>query len=46
MVFLGNVQAGTALSTARVTLGGTVSGVVDVTIVAGATTVLTAIVSP
>jgi hypothetical protein len=46
MVFLGNVQAGTALSTVKVTLGGTVSGVVSVTIVAGATTVLTAIVSP
>jgi hypothetical protein len=46
MVFLGNIQAGTALSTARVSLGGTVSGTVDVTIVAGATTVLTAIVSP
>lgn len=46
MVFLGNVQAGTALSKAKVTLGGTVSGTVEVTIVAGATTVLTAIVQP
>ena len=46
MVFLGNVQAGTALSKAKVTLGGTVSGTVEVTIVAGATTVLTAIVKP
>lgn len=46
MVFLGNVQAGTALSKAKVTLGGTVSGVVEVTIIAGATTVLTAIVQP
>lgn len=46
MVFFGNVQAGTSLSPAKVTLGGTASGVVEVMIVAGATTVLTAVVSP
>lgn len=46
MVFIGNVPAGTALSPATVTLGGTVSGRVQVMILAGATSVLTAIVTP
>jgi len=46
MVFLGNVPVGTALSPVSVTLGGSVKGRVEVMIVAGATSVLTAIVTP
>lgn len=46
MLFFGNVPAGTALSPVTVNLSGTVTARVEVTIVAGAISVVTAVVSP
>jgi hypothetical protein len=45
MIFLGNVQAGSAITTVTVALSGAASARVDVAIMAGATTVVTAIVT-
>lgn len=45
LILLGNLQAGTALSTMRVTLSGPSTARVDVQIVAGATTFVTAVVA-
>jgi hypothetical protein len=45
LLLLGNLQAGTALSTLRITLSGASSARVDVEIVAGATTLVTAVVA-
>jgi hypothetical protein len=46
MIFFGNVQAGSALSTASISLTGAVTARVDVKLVAGAVTVVSAIVNP
>jgi hypothetical protein len=46
MIFLGNVDAGSALSTTTVALSGTATAQVEVAIQAGALTVATAVVSP
>jgi hypothetical protein len=46
MIFFGNVQAGSALSSVSISLRGAVTKRVDVKVVAGAITVITAIVSP
>lgn len=45
LVVLGNLQAGTALSTVRITLSGSATAGVDVETVAGATTLVTAVVA-
>ena len=45
LILLGNVQAGAALSTLRITLSGASTSRVDVEIVAGATTLVTAVVA-
>jgi hypothetical protein len=46
MIFFGNVPAGSALSEAKIVLSGAASVRVDVTIAAGAVSVVTAVVSP
>ena len=46
MIFFGNVQAGSALSSVSISLRGAVSTRVDVKVATGAVTVVTAIVSP
>jgi hypothetical protein len=46
MIFFGNVQAGSALSSVSISLRGAVTTRVDVKVAAGAVTVITAIVSP
>jgi hypothetical protein len=46
MLFFGNVPAGTALSPVMVNLTGAVTASVEVTIVSGAISVVTAVVSP
>jgi hypothetical protein len=46
MIFFGNVQAGSALSSVSISLSGAVTTRVDVKIVAGAVTVVSAIVNP
>lgn len=45
MIFFGNVQAGSALSQVSISLGGTVTSRVDVNVLAGAVTVVSAVVS-
>jgi len=46
LIFLGNVMAGSALSTATIPLSGTVNARVDAMVLAGAVTVITAEVMP
>jgi hypothetical protein len=46
MIFFGNVPAGSALSSAKIQLSGAATARVDLSIVAGAITVVTAVVSP
>jgi len=46
MIFFGNVQAGSALSSVSISLSGPVTTRVDVKVVAGAVTVVSAIVNP
>jgi hypothetical protein len=45
MIFFGNVQAGSALSSVSISLSGAVTARVDVQVRAGATSVLSAVVS-
>ncbi len=45
LALLGNLQAGTALSTLRVALSGTATARVDLEVVAGATTLVTAVIA-
>jgi hypothetical protein len=45
MVVLGNLRAGSALSTVRITLSGAATARVDVETMAGATTLVTAVVA-
>jgi hypothetical protein len=46
MIFFGNVQAGSALSSVSINLSGAVTARLDVKVAAGATTVVSAIVTP
>jgi hypothetical protein len=46
MIFFGNVQAGSALSSVSISLSGAVTTRIDVKVAAGAVTVVTAIVNP
>ena len=46
MIFFGNVPAGSAISSVKIALSGAASARVDVNIVAGAISVVTAVVSP
>lgn len=46
MIFFGNVQAGSALSSVSISLSGAVTTRVDVKVVAGAVTIVSAIVNP
>jgi hypothetical protein len=46
MIFFGNVRAGSALSSVSISLSGAVTTRVDVKVIAGAVTVISAVVSP